>query len=385
MISNGGWVFMLQNFNLPRAVSACCDTLRQAGHAAHPVGGGVRDLLLGRTPGDWDVTTSASPEEILALFSHAILTGGEHGTVTVIIDDIPIEVTPFRGESSYSDGRHPDRVTFGVSLEDDLARRDFTVNALALDEHNEVIDLFGGLEDLNQRVLRCVGDPDRRFGEDRLRMFRALRFAAQLGFELHPTVTETLTHEPSTAGLAAERVRAEVEKALLSPRPQWVGEMARFGLLDPWLTKHVTADTAALAALPPEPLARWAALTALWQEAELPARLKLPNRLSRPIDKGLQLFHSGVPADYKGWRHALARYGGDGCRAAAYMAGDGGLLDCVLAQNPCVTVAGLALSGGDLAALGLSGLDIGAAQQRLLAHVLDHPEDNTAETLKGLL
>lgn len=376
---------MPQKFILPRAVSACCDTLRQAGHSAHPVGGAVRDLLLGRTPGDWDVTTSAPPHQILALFPHAVLTGGDHGTVTVVMDGTPIEVTPFRGETGYSDGRHPDKVTFGVSLEEDLARRDFTVNALALDEHNEVIDRFGGLDDLKNGVLRCVGEPELRFGEDRLRMFRALRFAAQLGFELHPSVTAALTDAPSTAGLAAERVRAEVEKALLSPRPQWVGEMARFGLLDPWLTKHVTADTAALAALPPEPLARWAALTALWQEAELPARLKLPNRLSRPIEKGSELFRGGVPTDHKGWRHALARYGEDGCRAAAYMAGDDGLLNCVLAQNPCVTITGLALSGGDLAALGLSGADIGAAQQQLLLHVLDHPEDNTAQALKPLI
>jgi len=376
---------MVQNFKLPRAVSSCCDTLRQAGFAAHPVGGGVRDLLLGRTPGDWDVTCSALPDQILALFSHAILTGGDHGTVTVIMDDTPIEVTPFRGEAGYSDGRHPDKVTFGVSLEEDLARRDFTVNALALGEHNEVIDLFGGLEDLKNGVLRCVGEPARRFGEDRLRMFRALRFAAQLGFELHPTVTETLIRAPSTAGLAAERVRTEVEKALLSPRPQWVGEMARLGLLDPWLTKPISVDTASLAALPPEPLARWAGLTALWNEAELPARLKLPNRLSRPIEKGLELFRGGIPATPKDWRHALAQYGEDGCRAAAYMAGDTAQLDEVLADDPCVTVAQLALSGGDLAVLGLSGPDIGKAQQRLLLHVLDHPEDNTAETLKGLL
>ena len=376
---------MVKKIILPEAVSACCGALRRAGHAAHPVGGGVRDLLLGRIPVDWDVTTSAPPEDILALLPHAVLTGGGHGTVTVLMDGIPIEVTPFRGESGYSDGRHPDRVTFGVSLDDDLARRDFTVNALALDENNEVIDRFGGLDDLEQGMLRCVGEPERRFGEDRLRMFRALRFAAQLGFTLHPTVAEALEQAPSTAGLAAERVRVEVEKALLSPDPRWVGEMARLGLLAPWLVGSVHGGTASLAALPAEPLARWAGLAALWDEEELPVRLKLPNRLRRPIEEGLALLRSGLPADPRGWRHALARYGGESCRAAAYMAGGITLLDEVLAADPCVTVTRLALSGGDLAALGLSGPDIGAAQQKLLAHVLDHPEDNTREKLNSLL
>ena len=206
---------MPQKIMLPEAVSACCAALRKAGHAAYPVGGGVRDLLLGRTPGDWDVTTSAPPEAILSLFPHAALTGGSHGTVTVIIADTAIEVTPFRGESGYSDGRHPDKVTFGVSLDDDLARRDFTVNALALDEGGGVIDRFGGLDDLKKGVLRCVGEADRRFREDSLRILRALRFAAVYGMVIEGRTAAALHKNRALLGrLPAERVYGELTKLL---------------------------------------------------------------------------------------------------------------------------------------------------------------------------
>ncbi len=379
---------MLHKITLPRHVARCCRVLQVAGHAAHPVGGGVRDLLLGQVPEDWDVTTSATPNQLLSLFPRSILTGGAHGTVTVPTPDGVVEITPFRGEGGYSDGRHPDEITFGVSLEQDLARRDFTVNALALDEQGQVIDLFGGLADLRDGVLRCVGDPAVRLAEDRLRMFRALRFAAQLGFTLHPTLSDALAHAPSTAGLAAERVRAEVEKTLLSPRPQWVGEMARLGLLTPWLGGASAGDTAALARLSPEKLPRWAGLVALWDTESLPQRLRLENRLRRPIAGGLALLRSGLPADERGWRHALAQYGQPACEAAAAMAAALGLpctLEGVLAQRPCTTVGQLALSGGELAALGFTGANIGKMQVKLLRHVLDHPEDNEPQRLKRLL
>ena len=381
---------MRQTFFLPSHVEGCCAALGRAGHGAYPVGGGVRDLLLGRVPQDWDVTTSARPEEILALFPGSVLTGGVHGTVTVPTPGGPIEVTPFRAEGSYSDGRHPDAVSFGVSLEEDLARRDFTVNALALAPDGRVIDPFGGLADLDAGVLRCVGDPARRFGEDRLRMFRALRLAAQLGFALHPTVEAALASAPSPANLAAERVGAEVDKALLSPRPGWVGEMLRYRLLAPWLGP-TQADTAPLAALPARPLERWAGLAGLLDDGELPGKLRRPGAVAHPVRAGLALLRAGLPDTPASWRRALAAQGEDSCRAAASMAlalGDGGpeeTLAYTLAARPPLTVKDLALSGGELAALGLSGREIGAAQARLLSHVLDRPEDNRREALLDLL
>ena len=140
-------------------VAALCARLSAAGFAAYPVGGGVRDLLLGRAPEDWDVATAAPPEHILALFPGGVATGGVHGTVTVPTPGGPVEVTPFRREGGYRDGRHPGEVSFGVSLEEDLARRDFTVNAMALGPEGELLDPFGGLDDLHAGVIRCVGDP----------------------------------------------------------------------------------------------------------------------------------------------------------------------------------------------------------------------------------
>ena len=373
---------------VPSHVDQCCARLRQAGHTACPVGGGVRDLLLGRTPEDWDVATSAQPGEILTLFPHARPTGLAHGTVTIPTVSGPIEVTTFRREGGYSDGRHPDRVTFGASLEEDLARRDFTVNAMALDARGGLIDPWGGLDDLRAGVLRCVGHPRRRFAEDRLRMFRALRFAAQLGFSLHPTLEAALVAHPSTALLAPERVGGEVDKALCSPRPGWVGEMLRYGLLAPWLGDS-QAGTYALAALPPTPLARWAGLAALVDSGGLPEKLRRPGALCRAVAVGMALLRSGLPNDARGWRHSLARHGEAACRAAGWMSlalGDGGpaaQLAAVLASRPCLTVKALALAGGDLARLGLSGPAIGRAQARLLNHVLDRPEDNTPELLRS--
>lgn len=206
--------------NWPAPVAACCGTLRRAGHEACPVGGCVRDLLLGRAPGDWDIATSARPEAVTALFERTVPTGLKHGTVTVLLGGMALEVTTFRGESGYSDGRHPDRVTFGVGLREDLARRDFTINAMALAPDGSVLDPFGGRADLARRLIRCVGEPERRFTEDALRMLRAVRFAAQLGFSLEARTAAALAScAPLLERVSGERIRAELEKTLLSPHP----------------------------------------------------------------------------------------------------------------------------------------------------------------------
>lgn len=157
---------------IPQAVQTVCGTLRRAGWEAYPVGGCVRDLLLGRTPGDWDVCTAAPPEAVEDLFPHTVPTGVKHGTVTVLTDGMAVEVTTFRREGGYADGRHPDAVTFDASLTQDLSRRDFTVNAMALSPDGAVIDPFGGRADLAAGLIRCVGRPEARFAEDALRMLR---------------------------------------------------------------------------------------------------------------------------------------------------------------------------------------------------------------------
>lgn len=354
------------------------------------MGGCVRDMLLGREPGDWDVTTNAMPEQVTDLFDDVIQTGVKHGTVTVVLEDEHIEVTTFRGESGYSDGRHPDRVRFDATLEEDLARRDFTMNAMALKRDGTIADPFGGRTDLSNAIIRCVGDPVRRFGEDGLRMFRGVRFGAQLGFQLTQDTIEAIrTCAGGAEQIAAERVRVEVEKTLCSDRPAAAMQFFFLGLMTRWASGCPT-DLDSLSSLPAEPMLRWAGLCARLMagacvdgvETFLRA-LKLDGATIRACEAGWDLWQGGLPEDAAGWRRALAAQGADACRAAAAMAGAEVLLrlEVVLAQDPCVRVEQLAVSGQDLFDMGLRGAQIGRVQRHLLEHVLACPGDNRAEVL----
>lgn len=202
---------------MPRAVATAIARLTAAGFDAYAVGGCVRDSLLGRVPNDWDITTSARPEETAAVFAdcRTVETGIKHGTLTVIMDGMPLEITTFRNDGEYADNRHPVKVTFSTCVEDDLSRRDFTVNAMAYHEGRGLVDLFGGREDLSRRVIACVGDPTTRFGEDGLRILRAIRFAAVLDFEIAPD-TARAVHECRhlLKNIAAERIREEFCKLI---------------------------------------------------------------------------------------------------------------------------------------------------------------------------
>ena len=325
------------NWPIPAGVRGCLDTLRQAGYAAHPVGGCVRDLLLGRTPGDYDLCTSARPEQVMALFERTIPTGIQHGTVTVLTGDGPVEVTTFRREGGYADGRHPDGVAFDVGLTEDLARRDFTINAMALGPAGEVIDPFDGQADLKAGLIRCVGEPDRRFAEDALRMLRAVRFAAQLGFAIAPETEEAIRRNAGRmARVSGERIKAELEKILLSPHPERAEELLRWGLLAHLWPVCSCPDLSCLGELPPQPIPRWRGFCAA---TGFPIECL-------PVERALR----------RGVRHPEEE---------------------VLRR--------LALSGGELAALGLKGREIGEAQRKLALHVLEHPEDNRRDKLLELL
>ena len=200
---------------LPQAVRYVLERLEDAGFAAYAVGGCVRDTLLGRTPGDWDVTTAARPEQVLTLFDgYAIPTGLKHGTVTVRAGEMHIEVTTFRADGTYTDHRRPDQVFFSDRLEEDLCRRDLTVNAMAMDLRGHITDLYGGREDLEAGILRCVGEPERRFEEDALRILRTLRFAAVLGFSVEPRTDAALrVKAPLLRCIAPERILLEDQSA----------------------------------------------------------------------------------------------------------------------------------------------------------------------------
>ena len=205
---------------LPRDVIGLLQTLQSAGHTAYVVGGCVRDSLLGRTPGDWDICTSARPEEMRRLFAdhQLILTGEKHGTVAVVLHGKPYEMTTYRLDGNYHDHRHPDAVQFVDDLPRDLARRDFTINAMACAPGKGIIDLYGGRDDLAAGMISCVGDPAQRFAEDALRILRALRFSARLGFALdEATAAAALQARDTLQSVSAERIYTEIDGLLGAP------------------------------------------------------------------------------------------------------------------------------------------------------------------------
>ena len=207
---------------IPAGAEQVLNVLHHAGFEAYVVGGCVRDSVLGRIPGDWDITTSASPQEVKSLFGRTVDTGIAHGTVTVMIGKEGYEVTTYRIDGAYEDFRHPQEVTFTTSLTEDLKRRDFTVNAMAYSHETGIVDEFGGLRDLKDKVIRCVGEPKERFGEDALRMMRAVRFAAQLGFRIDERVKDAIREMADALDhISAERIQTELVKLLVSPHPSW--------------------------------------------------------------------------------------------------------------------------------------------------------------------
>lgn len=365
----------------PKYVLNILCALYSAGHRAVLAGGCVRDSLLGRRPSDWDIASSASPEEVLALFPRCVPTGIKHGTVTVLSGGGSVEVTSFRAEGGYSDHRRPDSVSFGCPLEADLARRDLTVNAMAMDAAGEITDPFGGRDDLRRRLLRCVGEPERRFDEDALRMLRTVRFSAQLGFEIEPRTLEAiraLAHLAS--GLSAERVRDELLKTLRSPAPGLVWQLVDLGLLGACLAPgDASAPREALDVLP-----IYARLAHFFRGLELGgyimsierflAALRFDGETLRRTASAVEVLKSGS----RDWKRLLRDHG-----EAAVLAAHpkNRALRAVLRSGECWELSSLAIGGRELAALGYSGPELGRELRRLLDHVIDCPADNRADIL----
>ena len=403
---------------VPAHVRQVCQVLTGAGHQAVTVGGAVRDALLGRAPGDWDVATSAHPDQVTALFRHTIPTGIQHGTVTVVTGRgvaSHVEVTTFRGEGAYSDARRPDHVVFGVPLVEDLARRDLVVNAIAYDPvTGELHDPFGGRADLARRRLRAVGDAVARFTEDGLRVLRAVRFAAQLEFELDPATAAGIAPAlPSLARVSRERVCEELRKILATRQPSRALAIARTtGILRTILPELDAAIGAAEGAW----LARVDAAAADVRLAALVVPLGLasagaadPHHLDRDVQRAVLailrgLKFSNVEAELAaqlvaavhaerepGWtapdvRRLLAELDPGKRAAAAELWCDGALARearRVLAAGEPLGVGDLAVGGKDL----MVALDqppgpaIGRILAMLLERVLDDPARNTRDQL----
>lgn len=211
------------NISLPPKVKLIIHTIQAAGFNAYAVGGCIRDSILGRKPDDWDITTSAKPEQIKTLFRRTIDTGIQHGTVTVMLEKEGFEVTTYRIDGEYEDGRHPKNVEFTASLLEDLKRRDFTINAMAYNDAEGLVDIFDGTGDLKRGIIRCVGNPEERFTEDALRMMRAVRFSAQLGYTIEEQTRAAIKKlAPSLQRISAERIQTELLKLMLSPHPDYL-------------------------------------------------------------------------------------------------------------------------------------------------------------------
>lgn len=395
---------------VPAEVREVCRVLTAAGHQAVTVGGAVRDALLGRPAGDWDVASSARPEEVIALFPRTIPTGLQHGTVTVMIGKgerrIGVEVTTFRGEGAYSDARRPDTVTFGVPLDEDLARRDLVVNAIAYDPIADTIhDPFGGRADLEARVLRAVGDPVARFTEDGLRVLRAVRFAATLEFALDPATEAAFGPAlPSLGKVSQERVKVELWKLLGAARPSIGLEIARrSGVLmtvlpevagcadDDWTRTIAWVDAT------PGEMVRLAALLSAMPETRLAdpvmRRLRTSTEERDQVIRLTEVARQPVvpPAALRRVLRRVSRPFIPLAAALWHARDDAGIVlateaRAILARGDALTVGELAIGGEDLQTeLGMApGKQMGVMLAKLLEDVLDDPTLNDRTTLLRL-
>lgn len=430
---------------LPEDVSYILHTLQEAGFEAYAVGGCVRDSLMGKTPQDWDITTSARPDQVKRLFGHTIDTGIAHGTVTVMRNRVGYEVTTYRVDGAYEDARHPSEVTFTGSLLEDLKRRDFTINAMAYNEMHGLVDAFDGLGDLIRRQIRCVGDAQERFSEDALRMLRAVRFAAQLGFEIARKTRRCIPRLASSLKrISAERIQAELVKLLLSPCPQRVRTLYETGIsreIFPWLdAMFQTPQNNAhhcfcvgdhtMHALKHIPADRVLRLAILFHDVGKPACIQMDERgvyhfpghhkesavLAKQIMRQLKFdcdtidrvtslvyWHDDKPSlIYSEIRKAMYRIGlrqypslflvkeADVMGKSrfrrkeklAYIEAYREIYQQILANGECVSLKQLAVNGHDLIAAGRKpGKELGELLERLLLLVLNDPKQNTKEIL----
>ncbi len=387
--------------SVPAHIKAVLSLLSENGHEAYIVGGSLRDAILGRAPADWDITTSALPEQTLAIFGRegysVIPTGLKHGTVTVLCGDQPVEITTFRTDGEYTDSRHPEKVTFTKSIADDLSRRDFTVNAIAYAPEHGTVDLFGGREDIDRKLIRCVGDPKKRFSEDALRILRAFRFMSKLSFTIE---TETLLGaREMSRGLekvSRERVYSELSGLLLGRIP---GEalllMAEAGILPHILSGYrdkYLPFAAEMNRLSPSLSLRLAALLVKAPEnkaGEWITSLKMSNEMKAEVRLLLEIKNITPPRSPRDARAFIVRYGelwslalelwdilGIGAGTSKAI-----LTKCSRERFPR-SIRELAVNGGDLLKAGIgTGREMGTVLMGLHEAALSDPSINEKEKL----
>lgn len=394
---------------IPKGAKTIIQVLNDNAHDAYVVGGCVRDSILGRDPGDWDITTSAHPQDVKRLFRRTVDTGIEHGTVTVLMDDGEYEVTTYRIDGKYTDARHPDSVEYTDDLTEDLRRRDFTINAMAYSDGKGLVDAYGGMEDLSAHVIRCVGDPDERFEEDALRILRAVRFAAQLGFDIEEHTARAIkNHVPRLALVSKERVFAEMNKALCSDHPEALALIYAQGMESsisesfPLIREDAVAGMRQAAYLRKERYLRWAALMRELspKDAERILReLKSDVDTIRHVRMLVKVLKEHTPVRPAEIRRLLNEIGPDlfedmialkrfGFGRFAREDYDRSLTEFygILERGDAYTVKALKISGADLIANGVQpGPHMGDILSGMLEAVIENPSLNTKEQLLGML
>ena len=373
--------------DVPQNVQDILQSFARAGFAAYAVGGCVRDSLLRRPVHDWDICTAARPEEMPGCFpgERLLPTGIQHGTMTLLRDGEPYEMTTFRCDGDYTDHRRPDSVRFVRELESDLARRDFTVNAMACDAAGRVQDPFGGQEDLKTKTLRCVGEPKKRLDEDALRILRALRFAANYDFMIEPaTAAAMLELKTTLRRVSAERILQELRRLLPAPAAGRVLEefFPIVRVFIPELPEEPGVLPAAFARCPADETLRFTLLLSSLSREEGEAvlrRLRAENTLRRDVGETLELLQYPTPETLPALKRCAARFGPAAFRRALLVRqalGENSAavlaeLEKLVKENACLSVKQLAVNGQDLLALGFAGRELGAVQQYLLDAVLD--------------
>ncbi|MDO4602330.1 MAG: CCA tRNA nucleotidyltransferase [Eubacteriales bacterium] len=436
------------DLKIPEKAEIILHTLEEAGYEAYVVGGCVRDSILGRSPDDWDITTSAKPEEVKALFRRTVDTGLVHGTVTVMLDKEGFEVTTYRVDGEYEDGRHPKEVSFTASLEEDLKRRDFTMNAMAYNPKRGLVDLFGGVQDMEKQIVRCVGNPVERFTEDALRILRAVRFSAQLGFSIEGETLKAISVlAPNLKYVSAERIQVELLKLLISPHPDYLRTAYEAGITKEILpefdrcmeteqnTPHhcYTVGEHTLQSLLNIRADKVLRLTMLLHDIGKPdvkrtdengrdhfkthgpegermavsilRRLKMDNDTIRKV-RSLIKWHDYRPEGKAvSVRKAISLIGeelfplylevqrADILAQSTYkreeklarLSAVSALYEEIMEKGQCISLKTMALTGRDLIDAGYApGKELGEILGRLLAHVLENPEDNKKEILLKL-
>lgn len=409
------------HISMPTDVSHIIKVLEDNGHEAYAVGGCVRDAIMGRIPHDWDITTSAKPSQVKALFRRTIDTGIQHGTVTIMMGSTGYEVTTYRIDGNYSDGRHPEQVTFTKNLVEDLKRRDFTINAMAYNDRAGVVDEFDGTGDLEHKIIRCVGVATERFTEDALRILRAIRFSAQLDFIIAGDTADAIKAlATNLKKISRERIQTELDKLITSNHPDRIKLVQAYGLAQyifdnakvisnsfsdnsPTIFQNISD---VMEALPADHYMRWTAMTIYEDEPQSVLKgLKFDNKTIDICKRLHAVSKEHMPQTKPELRRMIVHFGKELFDEYVFtfvtVLNDKGLYtlsskkeidiarslyDEIIADKDCISMKDMAIKGADLIAMGMApGKAIGNILDKLFQKVLDDPSINTYEQLKACI